>query len=215
MERFSSLCNTKNEPTGLYQIRLAWVLESDHEKSYTVKTIPFTVTPTYSTSSISVADNGDTILKQYQNGTIDLQQFYTELKARNWTDEQIRQALRVLGKLPHQMGFSGPDNKLPIFQTNSSVKSNVTNVSPMVNLTNQKISQPMEINSNNSAVVPKTTQLMQHTSTLPLKQNNVTVSLSKQNDPLRNYVIMGLSIAAAMIMLTVLILAKLMKKIKK
>ena len=114
LERFSTLCNTKDEPQGLYQIKFAWVLESDSEQSYTTKTIPFFVTPAMHTSEGPVADNGDTILKQYQNGTISEAQFYAKLKARGWTEEQVRQALAVIGKLPHQMGISGPDYKLPL-----------------------------------------------------------------------------------------------------
>lgn len=212
IERFSTLCNTKNEPNGVYSIRLAWVIESDRAQSYTVKTIPFTVASTFSTNSLSVADNGDVILKEYQNGTINLQQFYAELKVRNWTDEQIRQALGVLGKLPHQMGFSGPDNKLPIFQTNSSIVSNVNHTS-ISNLTIQKTIPPIEMPSNHSVAVSKT-EKNQSTSTLSLTKNE-TRSVSDQNNPTWNYIIIGLSIAAAMIMLTVVILAKLMKKIKK
>lgn len=210
VERFSTLCNTKNEPPGIYQIRLAWVLESDTEQSYTVKTIPFTVTSDFLTTSHSVADNGDVILKKYQNGTINFQQFYAELKARSWTDEQIRQALGVLGKLPHQMGFLGPDNKLPVIQTNSSITLN--NKSSVTNLTTQKIN-PIEIQSNNTLIVHKT-EKNQSNSTIPI-HSNVTTLLPKQNDPTLNYIIIGLSIAAAMVVLTTIILAKLMKKIKK
>ena len=214
VERFSTLCNTKNEPPGIYQIKLAWVLESDSGQSYTVKTIPFTVTPALLVSSPSVADNGDVILKKYQNGTINLQQFYEELKSRNWTDEQIRQALGVLGKLPHQMGFLGPDNKLPVFQTNSSNVRN--NTSSVANLTTQKTPTMQKTNpiiqSNDSALVHKTEN--QTNSTVSIKNNTATL-LPKQNDPMLNYIIIGLSVAAAMIVLTAVILAKLMRKIKK
>ncbi|HJW19240.1 MAG TPA: hypothetical protein VJ571_01620, partial [Candidatus Nitrosotalea sp.] len=120
LERFSTLCNTKDEPSGVYQIKFGWVLESDSEQNYTTDTIPFLVTPGTSPSEVPVADNGDTILKEYQNGTISQAQFYTELKARSWTDEQIRQALAVIGKLPHQMGISGPDDKLSIDQNSTA-----------------------------------------------------------------------------------------------
>ena len=96
LERFSTLCNTKDEPSGIYQIKLGWLLESNSEQNYTTDTIPFLVTPGTSPSEPPVADNGDTILKEYQNGTISQAQFYTELKVRSWTDEQIRQALAVI-----------------------------------------------------------------------------------------------------------------------
>jgi hypothetical protein len=131
LERFSTLCNTKDEPSGVYQIKIGWILESDSEQNYTTDTIPFLVTPGISPTEVPVADNGDTILKEYQNGTISQTQFYTELKARNWTDEQIRQALAVIGKLPHQMGISGPDYKLSIDQNFTSptntIQKNITN----------------------------------------------------------------------------------------
>src|SRR5437899_886335 len=48
IERFSTLCNTKDEPTGTYQIKLAWALETDQDKIYPVKAVQFTVTPSSS-----------------------------------------------------------------------------------------------------------------------------------------------------------------------
>ena len=128
IERFSTLCNAKDEPQGQYQIKLAWVLESDLSQTYVVKTIPFIVIPSGPTSSsTTVADNGNILLKEYQNGTISLAKFYSELKSKGWTDDQIRQALAVIGKLPHQMGIPGPDNNLNFSQVNSSVNSNNVN----------------------------------------------------------------------------------------
>ncbi len=109
IERFSTLCNTKDEPTGTYQIRLAWALQSDLEQSYTTNTVQFTVTPGSPPATPQVADNGNAILKQYQNNQISRAEFESKLKALGWNDEQIRQAEAVVGKLPHQLGAPAPD----------------------------------------------------------------------------------------------------------
>lgn len=109
IERFSTLCNTKDEPTGTYQIMLAWALQSDLEKSYTTNTVQFTVTPGSLPTAPQVADNGNAILKQYQNNQISQAEFESKLKALGWNDEQIRQAEAVVGKLPHQLGAPAPD----------------------------------------------------------------------------------------------------------
>jgi hypothetical protein len=103
VERYSTLCNTKDQPTGTYEIKLTWGLENDPEQSYTVKTVQFTVTPGSPLPPPQVADNGNSIITAYQNGQISEQRFETELKALGWNYEQIRQALAVIGKLPHQM----------------------------------------------------------------------------------------------------------------
>jgi hypothetical protein len=213
-ERFSTLCNTKDEPQGLYQIKLAWVLESDSEQSYTAKTIPFFVTPGIHPSEGPVADNGDLILKQYQNGTISEAQFYAKLKARGWTDEQVRQALAVIGKLPHQMGISGPDYKLSIYQANSTANS--VNVTAQTNTTNTKLPQPVIKLDNNAKVNTTKIQteqnnispvIKQNVSTIKPVQNNST-SQTLQNNSVWNEIIIGLSIVAAAIMAGVTIFVK-------
>ncbi|CUR52357.1 exported protein of unknown function [Nitrosotalea devaniterrae] len=215
LERFSTLCNTKDEPQGLYQIKLAWVLESDSEQSFTTKTVPFFVTPAMPPSEGPVADNGDTILKQYQNGTISEAEFYAKLKARGWTEEQVRQALAVIGKLPHQMGVSGPDYKLPPYQTNSS--TNFVNATSQTNTTKLEVPQPEikhDINSTQVNVTKIKTE--QDNATLPIKQNSSTVKPIQtnptvqppQSDSMWNGIIIGLSVAAAAIMAGVTIFVK-------
>lgn len=109
VERYSTLCNTKDQPTGTYEIKLAWGLENYPQQSYTVKTVQFTVTSGSPLPSPQAADNGNSIITAYQNGQISEQQFETELKALGWNNAQIRQALAVIGKLPHQMGAPVPD----------------------------------------------------------------------------------------------------------
>ncbi len=207
LERFSTLCNTKDEPSGVYQIKLGWILESDSEQNYTTDTIPFLVTPGTSSSEVPVADNGNTILKEYQNGTISEAQFYTELKARSWTDEQIRQALAVIGKLPHQMGISGPDYKLPIYQ-NSTINSTNT---IQKNTTNQNVSQieiQPHVNINVKAQDNISLQIQQSPSTINPTQNNSTLQ-TPQNNSMWNNIILGLSVIAAAIMGGVIIFVKI------
>ena len=212
VERFSTLCNTKVEPQGIYQIKLAWMLESDLEQSYTVKTIPFVVTSKISSSSNPIADNGDTLLKQYQNGTISQAQFYTQLKSRGWTDEQIRQALAVIGKLPHQMGIEGPDSKLSFSQINSSNSSkNNTSVASIVKTESTPV---IKLDTNTSKIESKQNphndslpSSPQNVSTIePIQNNSTTTPI--QNNSLWNGVIIGLSVSALVIMSGVIIFVK-------
>src|ERR1700687_13432 len=211
IERFSTLCNTKVEPLGLYQIRLAWILESDLEQRYTVKTIPFIVTSQTLSPSSPVADNGNTLLREYQDGTISEAQFYTQLKSRGWTDEQIRQALAVIGKLPHQMGIAGPDSKLTFSQVNSSISSenNASSVTGIVKIqstppiiksdTNVSKVEPEQNPQNNSSIYS-----LQNISTVQPIQNN-SINQSPQSNSFWNGVIIGLPISAAVIMAGVII----------
>lgn len=214
IERFSTLCNTKVEPQGVYQIKLAWMLESDLEQSYTVKTIPFTVTSKVSSSSNPIADNGDILLKQYQNGTISQAQFYTQLKARGWTDEQIRQALAVIGKLPHQMGIEGPDSKLSFSQVNSS-NSSENNTSSIASVVKIEPTPPVIKLDTNTSKIESEQNLHndslflspQNVSTIQSIQNN-SITIPTQNNSLWNGVIIGLSVSAMVIMSGVIIFVK-------
>jgi hypothetical protein len=210
LERFSTLCNSKDEPQGTYQIKIAWGLESDSEQSYIANTIPFLVTLGTSPSEIPVADNGDAILKEYQNGTISQTQFYADLKARNWNDEQIRQALAVIGKLSSQTGILNPDYKLSIHQ---NVTINSTN-NIQKNTTNQNVLQPeiqpyintTKIKEQNNTPLP----VQQNSSIVKPMQNNPILQ-PIQNDPIWNDIIIGLSITAAVIMIGVGIFVKIYK----
>jgi hypothetical protein len=214
IERFSTLCNTKVEPQGLYQIKLAWMLESDSKQIYVLKTIPFIVTAETPSSSNSVADNGNTLLKEYQNGTISQAQFYSGLKTRGWTDEQIRQALAVIGKLPHQIGTSGPDNRLSFSQVNSSISSenNTSSKTSVVKI--EPMPPAIKLDTNASKVKPEQNQqknssllTQRNTSTVQSMQSNVTIQSSPDNS-LWNGMIIGLSISAVVIMTGVVIFVK-------
>ena len=67
-ERFQTLCNVKDEPTGTYQIKFVWAIETNLEQSHTTKTVEFTVTPGTPSSAPQVAETGNSVIKDYQNG---------------------------------------------------------------------------------------------------------------------------------------------------
>lgn len=146
VERYSTLCNTKDQPTGTYEIKLAWGLENYPQQSYTVKTVQFTVTPGSPLPPPQAADNGNSIITAYQNGQISEQQFETELRVLGWNDEQIRQALAIIGKLPHQTGAPVPDEMQQIQQGVEKAAAQSTQQSTIQNasITDQSTPQSTE-----------------------------------------------------------------------
>lgn len=109
VERYSTLCNTKDQPQGTYNIQFAWVEENAPQIKYVVKTVQFTVTPGSAVPPPQKVDNGNSVLVAYQNGEISESEFYSKLSAMGWNTDEIRQALATIGKLPHQMGAPVPD----------------------------------------------------------------------------------------------------------
>ncbi|MDE1828739.1 MAG: hypothetical protein KGI25_00295 [Thaumarchaeota archaeon] len=109
VERYSALCNTKDQPAGTYDIKFGWVEENAPQINYIVKTVQFTVIPGSPAAAPQEADNGNSIIQAYQNGQISESVFYSKLSALGWDSEEIRQALATIGKLPHQMGAPVPD----------------------------------------------------------------------------------------------------------
>lgn len=116
LERYSTLCNTKDQPTGTYTIKFGWAQENAPQINYIVKTVQFTVTPGSPPPQPQTADNGNSIIQAYQNGQISESQFYNKLTALGWNPEEIRQALATIGKLPHQLGAPVPDEMQQIQQ---------------------------------------------------------------------------------------------------
>lgn len=217
VERFSTLCNTKNEPPGIYEIQFAWVLESNLDQRYVVQTVPFTVVATSNVSTTKIADNGDTILKAYQNGTISQDQFYAQLKARGWSDEQIRQALAVIGKLPHQMGTDVHDYPLLLNQTNDSAKVVVVAPELISNVTQNKNATMKTVNATiktvtdaNSTVTQEQAFVQQNNSkdTITKSVNNTSSSFITGNDFSVNGVILAISIGVVTVAVIVVIMIK-------
>ncbi|OLE39400.1 MAG: hypothetical protein AUF74_02005 [Thaumarchaeota archaeon 13_1_20CM_2_38_5] len=185
IERFSTLCNTKDEPTGTYQIKLAWALQSDLEQTQTAKTVQFTVTPGSPSPPPQTAENASTITKQYQNGEISEAQFEAKLKALGWNDEDIRQAKAVAGKL-HQSGAPAPEQMQQIQQgvqkaaeLNSQPTEQTVQTEPYVQV--ETIPNP--------AVQQKSEQ--------PTVQVDTGANSSQQNNASWNMVTIGASIGAA------------------
>lgn len=116
LERYSTLCNTKNQPTGTYQIKFAWAEENAPQINYVVKKVQFTVTPGSSLPPQKEVDNGNSIIQEYQNGQISQSEFYSKLSSLGWNSEEIRQALATIGKLPQQMGAPAPNEMQQIQQ---------------------------------------------------------------------------------------------------
>ncbi len=116
VERYSTLCNTKDQPIGTYQIKLGWAEENAPQINYIVKTVQFTVTSGSSPLAPQKVDNGNSIIQAYQSGQISESEFYSKLSALGWNAEQIREALATIGKLPHQMGAPAPDQMQQIQQ---------------------------------------------------------------------------------------------------
>ena len=158
VQRYSTLCNTKDEPTGTYQIKFVWSLETNLEQSYTAKTVQFTVTPSSPSIPPQVAENGNIVIKEYQNGTITGMEFENKLRALGWNDEQIRQALAVIGKLPHQIGGSGPDHTSDVLQ--------------QMNISQNSIQKPSSITIKNNTT----------SSELTIVQTNPLVNSPEQNE---------------------------------
>jgi hypothetical protein len=125
VQRYSTLCDTKDEPIGTYQIKFVWALETNLEQSHTAKTVQFTVTPSSPSIPTPVAENGNIVIKEYQSGVINGTEFENKLRALGWNDEQMRQALAVIGKLPHQMGGSGPDHTSNVLQQTNISQNNI------------------------------------------------------------------------------------------
>lgn len=170
LQRYSTLCNTKDQPTGTYQIKFGWAEENSPQINYIVKTVQFTVTPGSPPPQPQTADNGDSIIQAYQNGQISESQFYTKLTAHGWNPEEIRQALATIGKLPHQMGAPVPDEIQQIQQGIQKASQQISSQSTV------QTTQPTQEQTEESLTPYKTQQPLQQvqvqTGTNPNPQNN-------------------------------------------
>ena len=114
--RYSTLCNTKDQPPGTYDIKLGWAEENAPQINHIVQTIQFVVTPALPPPTTQVADNGNSVIQEYQNGEISQSEFQSKLTALGWNLDEIRQAMATIGKLPHQLGAPVPDQMQQIQQ---------------------------------------------------------------------------------------------------
>jgi len=209
IERYSTLCNTKDEPIGKYQINLVWALETNLEQSHTTKTVQFTVTAGSPSAPPQVAENGNSIIKEYQSGKINGTEFISKLRALGWNDEQIRQALAVMGKLPHQTGSMGPDNTQTVLQQMNGSKNNTEKSSSVTVKNNTQSPQPTP--QSTTVPTPESTTVPTQPSVNNSEQNSSPIS-PQQNSSYWNAVLIGSSIAAVTVVVGVVVVFKMTRK---
>lgn len=99
-QSFTDICSKQNQPMGDYEIKFAWgTITGEYD---IVKTMTFTVTEGNVAPEPESLRLDQMLMKLYENGTITEDEFEEELKLLGYTEEEIRQAKSVLGKLPHQ-----------------------------------------------------------------------------------------------------------------
>jgi len=107
-QSYSDVCNTKSQPTGEYEIKFAWATKTKPDEPYFIKTLKFTVTEGTPPTEPEGLRLDQTLMELYKEGVISEQTFEDELKGLGYSDEEIRQAKAVLGKLPHQENAEPP-----------------------------------------------------------------------------------------------------------
>jgi hypothetical protein len=101
-QSYSDVCNTKSQPTGEYEIKLAWATKTKPDEPYFIKTLKFTVIEGSPPPEPEGLRLDQTLMDLYKDGVITEQTFEDELKQLGYSDEEIRRAKSVLGKLPQQ-----------------------------------------------------------------------------------------------------------------
>ncbi|MGQ0794809.1 MAG: CFI-box-CTERM domain-containing protein [Nitrosopumilaceae archaeon] len=101
-QSYSDICNTKSQPTGEYEIKFAWATKSKPDEPYFIKTLKFTVTEGSPPPELEGLRLDQTLIELYRDGVISEETFEKELKQIGYSDDEIRRAKSVLGKLPHQ-----------------------------------------------------------------------------------------------------------------
>ena len=115
-QSYTDICNTKNQPSGDYEVKFAWATKTHPEEPDFVKTITFTVTEGGAAPEPTTERPDDIVIKEYQLGLISEEEFEAKLKALGYNSEEIRQAKALIGKLPHQISSQAPEQKQSIEQ---------------------------------------------------------------------------------------------------
>ena len=182
-ERYSTLCNTKDQPSGTYNIKVGWAEENAPQINNIVQTIQFVVTQPLQPPPTQVADNGNSIIQAYQNGQITQSEFENKLAALGWNQEAIRQAMATIGKLPHQMGAPVPDQMQQIQQgvqkAETQFKSQPAGQTTPVTQTTQPLEQTTQ-------PVTQTTQPVEQT-TGPVTIQTQSPQVQTDTKPTPNY----------------------------
>ncbi|MGI0009710.1 MAG: CFI-box-CTERM domain-containing protein [Nitrosopumilaceae archaeon] len=107
-QSYSDVCDTKSQPTGEYEIKFAWATKTKPDEPYFIKTLKFTVTEGTPPPEPEGLRLDQTLMQLYKDDIISEQEFEKELRGLGYSDEEIRQAKAVLGKLPHQENAEPP-----------------------------------------------------------------------------------------------------------
>jgi hypothetical protein len=136
---YADVCNTNSQPPGEYEVKFAWATKTHPEEPYFIKILKFTVTegsPPAEPESLRIYQ---TLMQLYKDDIITEKEFEDELKTLGYTDQEIRQAKAVLGKLPHQENAQPTSNE-PVQETPQDTESKpvqkeeeVTSVGEQVN----------------------------------------------------------------------------------
>ena len=126
-QSFADICNSKSQPTGEYEIKFAWVAKTQPDEPYVIKTMTFTVTEGTPPQEPTGLRLDQTLMDLYKDGIISEQTFENELKGLGYTDQEIRQAKAVLGKLPHQQGAQ-TDQGVPVVQTPEEIQKEIEKI---------------------------------------------------------------------------------------
>ena len=121
-QSFTDICSRQNQPMGDYEVKFAWgTITGEYD---IVKTMTFTVTEGNVAPEPESLRLDQMLMKLYENGTITEEEFEEELRLLGYTEDEIRQAKGVLGKLPHQENADLP----PIEETDTETGDETTTV---------------------------------------------------------------------------------------
>ncbi len=201
-DRYSTLCNAKDQPTGTYNIRLGWAQENAPQINYITQTIQFTVTPGSPPPPTQVADNGNSVIQAYQNGQISQSEFYSKLSALGWNQDEIRQALATIGKLPQQMGTPVPNEIQQIKQGVQKAAEQSQTAQPTIQTVSPTV-QTSQVQTTQTPQNPVTTQI----------QNPPVQTVSTPNNSSLTMIIVALCLGAGAAMGASLYVIKSTRKV--
>ena len=108
VERWSTVCQDKDQPVGNYDIKFAWGIQRSDVFDIR-KTVTFTVTEKGTTPQEKMQNPDDVIFEKYKNNEITDEEFEKALADLGYDEEGIRKAKALLGRLPHQQGSYSPE----------------------------------------------------------------------------------------------------------
>ncbi|WP_268541563.1 CFI-box-CTERM domain-containing protein [Candidatus Nitrosotenuis cloacae] len=113
IERYSTVCVDNDQPVGDYDIKFAWGIQ--RSDVFDVReVITFTVTDGTSPEDDEFENSDDIVFEKYKNAEITEEEFERQLADLGYSEQDIRQAKALLGKLPHQQGSFSPEQKQAI-----------------------------------------------------------------------------------------------------